>query len=67
MVEYIIGINGMSRSGCENILRQELTRLPGISDASPNSDRDEVVIYGDLGMEDRVRQAVAEAGYDPME
>lgn len=74
MREYAIRVTGMRYQGDEQILRDELIRVPGIDYAEPNADSGEVRIYDGLLekeggrqaiMEARARKAILDAGYEP--
>jgi copper chaperone CopZ len=67
MVQYQIEVDGMSCRSCESLVQDRVTRLPGVASVNPNADDGQVLVRGDSGQGDRIRQAISEAGYDPLE
>lgn len=65
MNKYTLAVDGMHCPGCENLVARELNAIPGVTDVEGDSEADEVVVHGDPRTEERVRQAVAELGYEP--
>lgn len=64
MADYRLEVEGMSCRGCEAILQERLTQIPGVSAAAPDAERGVVDIYGDPDSRTQVRQTVLDTGYD---
>ncbi len=64
MKEYTISVTGMSCKSCESMVRDSVTSLRGVNSVDPDAQTGEVVVRGEPGMTDRVRQAITELGYD---
>ena len=73
MREYTLDVTGMDCQSCEQTLQNELIRIPGITNAEPNVDSNEVRICDELSpkfhggrqaiIEARARKAILDAGY----
>lgn len=66
MVEYHVSVVGMSCRSCENLVRRSVTALPGVARVDADAEVGVVVATGDSGNEERIRQAIEEAGYHPV-
>lgn len=64
MQQYELRVIGMSCSGCEKVVEDEVTRLPGVKSADADSDENVVAIEGKPDARDAARRAVSDAGYD---
>lgn len=64
MEEYTLHVTGMSYNSCESMVRDTVTALRGVSSVEPDAQTGEVVVRGEPGTDDRVRQAINELGYE---
>ncbi|MFC4551913.1 MULTISPECIES: heavy-metal-associated domain-containing protein [Halorussus] len=64
MQRYELRVIGMSCNGCETVVEDEVTRLPGVASADADSDENVVVIEGKPDARDAARKAVTDVGYE---
>ena len=63
--ETTLNVSGMSCAGCENALRQALTRLDGVTVVEPDHVTGEVKLHFDAGLVDidTIKASVRTAGF----
>jgi copper chaperone len=66
MTEYELDVDGMSCGGCESNVEAAIADLDGTIDVAADHEADRVEVSGEPGLEDELRAAVREAGYDPV-
>lgn len=64
MERYELRVDGMSCTGCEERVTNAAQRVDGVRRVDADHETDTVEIAGEEGTEDRVRQAIHDAGYD---
>jgi copper chaperone CopZ len=67
MVQYQIEVEGMTCHRCEDVVRERVTALPGVSLADPDHEVGSVFVKGGFDQESEIRRAIDEAGYRPVE
>ncbi|MBI0294704.1 heavy-metal-associated domain-containing protein [Streptomyces sp. PRKS01-29] len=63
MDEFRYTVTGMSCGHCVASITEEVTQVPGVRDVSVDLPRNEVTVRGTTVDDERVRAAIAEAGY----
>lgn len=65
-VDKTLDVRGMTCDGCENAVRNALTRLDGVIKVEPDHAADRVALRFDEGRvsEDEIKERIRLAGYD---
>jgi copper chaperone len=64
MEQYEVTVEGMSCTGCEETVTNAVENIDGVYQVDANHTSGRVDITADEGMEDRVRQAIHDAGFE---
>lgn len=65
-IDKTLDVHGMTCGGCENAVRNALTRLDGVIKVEPDHAGDRVALRFDEGRvsEDEIKERIRLAGYD---
>lgn len=65
MEKITIAIHGMSCGHCEMRVKKELEAIPGIESVDASAaDKNAIIVFSQEVPESRIKEAVAEAGYE---
>lgn len=64
MEQYELTVEGMSCSGCEDRVTTAAKNVEGVRRAEADHESDRVELTADAGLEDEIRRAIHDAGYD---
>lgn len=63
MSEYTLHVPAMSCASCETMVRQAVTRLPGVASVDADAETGTVTVTGETATREQAVQAIAESGY----
>jgi copper chaperone/Cu+-exporting ATPase len=63
MSEYTLHVPAMSCASCETMVREAVTRLPGVATVEADAETGTVTVTGEPDSRERAAQAINESGY----
>lgn len=64
MERYVLGVEGLSCTGCEETVSTAIERVDGVLRVEADHETGRVEITADEGTEDEARRAIHDDGYD---
>jgi copper chaperone/Cu+-exporting ATPase len=63
MSEYTLHVPAMSCASCETMVREAVTRLPGVASVDADAETGTVTVTGETDTRERAVRAITESGY----